>query len=204
MRWCCGAPYCRLLFILSRRFFRSSRLAAGEAERVCACVGEWVCSCWYSSLDSLSWDSLLWSISVEEATDGFEDSREEMGGRCWGSSSLPMTPCWRLRDERLGEIHFWNVAVQTLKLQKQLHCLEMSSVIYTVWLLCNWTRIFNVVSWQKTPSSNINSYAKAEQFKDCVHFSERCCKWDFRQMTTESCICALLLRQKESHTFLKL
>lgn len=107
MRWCCAALYCRLLFILSRRFFRSSRLAAGEAERVCACVGEWECalwSCWYSSLDSLSWESLLWSMSVEEATDGLEDSREEMGGRCWGSSSLPTTPCCRLRDERLGEM----------------------------------------------------------------------------------------------------
>lgn len=42
-----SALHCRLLFILSRRFFRSSRLAAGEAERVRACVGECtLCSCW--------------------------------------------------------------------------------------------------------------------------------------------------------------
>lgn len=94
-----GRLHCRLLFILSRRFFRSSRLAAGEAERVRACVGECtLCSCWYSSLDSLSCDSLLWSISVEEATDGFEDRSEEMGGRCWDSSSLPPRPCCKRRE----------------------------------------------------------------------------------------------------------
>lgn len=39
--------YCLLLFIRSSRFFRSSRLAEGEAERVCVGEGAWaVCSCW--------------------------------------------------------------------------------------------------------------------------------------------------------------
>lgn len=95
-------PHCSLLFIRSRRFFRSSRLPAGEAERVCARVGESALrSCWYCSRDSFSCDSLLCSMSVDDTTAGLDIS--EMVGCCcccWGSSSLLFRPaCWKRRGE---------------------------------------------------------------------------------------------------------
>lgn len=58
---------------------------AGELERGWAWGWAWpgeLCSCWYSSLDSFSWDSLLCSMSVEDATAGLGDSSEEMGALC--------------------------------------------------------------------------------------------------------------------------
>lgn len=110
-------PHCRLLFIRSRRFFRSSRLAADEEEErpLPPWVGEWacaLCSCWYSSRDSLSCDSLLWSMSVEEATDGLDDSSEEMAGRCRGSSS-PLIPWSGRRRETRSQ---WCVSMCVLEI----------------------------------------------------------------------------------------
>lgn len=89
------ASHCSLLFIRSRRFFRSSRSPAGEAERVFARVGESALrSCWYCSRDSFSCDSLLCSMSVDETTAGLDIN--EMVGCCWDSPSPLLRPaCWK-------------------------------------------------------------------------------------------------------------
>lgn len=81
--------YLRLLFILSSLFFKSSILAAAEEgeARVVPMPEEWVwlesrSRCWYCSRDSRSWESLLWSISVEDATVGSAglESKDVRGG----------------------------------------------------------------------------------------------------------------------------
>lgn len=81
--------YLRLLFILSNLFFKSSILAAAEEgeARVVPMPEEWVwlesrSRCWYCSRDSRSWESLLCSISVEDATVGSAglESRDVRGG----------------------------------------------------------------------------------------------------------------------------
>lgn len=76
----------RLLFILSSLFFKSSMLAVEED--VVTASEEWVwlesrSECWCCSLDSRSWESLLCSMSVEEATVGTAGlaSTEVSGGR---------------------------------------------------------------------------------------------------------------------------
>lgn len=81
-----GQLHLRLLFILSSLFFKSSMLAVEEEE--VTVPEEWVwlesrSECWCCSRDSRSWESLLWSMSVEEATVGTAglESKEVKGGR---------------------------------------------------------------------------------------------------------------------------
>lgn len=100
------ASHCSLLFIRSRRFFRSSRSPAGEAERVFARVGESALrSCWYCSRDSFSCDSLLCSMSVDETTAGLDIN--EMVGCCWDSPSPLLRPaCWKRRGGSENQLPF--------------------------------------------------------------------------------------------------
>ena len=81
-----GRLHLRLLFILSSLFFKSSKLAV-EGDEVMGPAG-WVwlgsgSECWCCSRDSRSWESLLCSMSVEEATVGTAglESKELNGGR---------------------------------------------------------------------------------------------------------------------------
>jgi hypothetical protein len=59
-----------------------------EEEEEVTVPAEWVwlesiSVCWCCSRDSRSWESLLWSMSVEEATGGIDglESKEVSGGR---------------------------------------------------------------------------------------------------------------------------